>query len=32
MEDEIVFHRDKKMQGLLFQLINLAFFAESENV
>ena len=32
MEDEITFHHAKKKQGLLFQWINLAFFAESEIV
>jgi len=30
MEDELIFHREKKMQGLLYHLINLAFFVESE--
>jgi hypothetical protein len=30
MEDEIIFLPVLKMQGLLFHLMNLAFFAESE--
>ena len=32
MEDEVIFHQKKKVQGVLYQLINLAFFAESESI
>jgi len=30
MEDEVIFHHEKKMQGLLYHVIVLVFFAESE--